>query len=65
MPGIPGIPGFGSPYVPTQQICNCNDPTTKETFVAPMCEQVGGRAMYQVFTGLDPVKQYMVRYTFH
>ncbi|KAK4223861.1 hypothetical protein QBC38DRAFT_447005 [Podospora fimiseda] len=64
-------PGFPYPYpyppigggVPLpkspKQMCNCNNPTTKETHVSPMCEQSGGQDQYRVFESVEPIKQHM------
>ena len=59
IPGLPGIPGFGGDFLP--QMCNCNNPSIKESAVEPFCTQAGGRDEYRIFLGVEAIKQHMVR----
>ena len=66
-PNFPGFggggsipwPGFGPGGPDIPQMCNCNNPATKETMVEPFCTQSGGRDEYRVFAGVEPIKQHM------
>ncbi|KAK0619507.1 hypothetical protein B0T14DRAFT_566351 [Immersiella caudata] len=63
-PGIPPFSGFGGGGTPWSgrglQMCNCNNPATKETMVEPFCTQSGGKDEYRVFAGVEPIKQHMI-----
>ena len=60
-PGFPSGPGGGGGIgFDLPQMCNCNNPSTKETVVEPFCTQGGGREEYRVFSGVEPIKQHMV-----
>ncbi|KAK3346870.1 hypothetical protein B0T25DRAFT_571975 [Lasiosphaeria hispida] len=58
-PGFPPGPGGGGISSDFPQMCNCNNPSTKETVVEPFCTQSGGREEYHVFSGVKPIKQHM------
>ena len=57
-PGLPGFPGIGGDLLP--QMCNCNNPSTKESVVEPFCTQAGGRDEYRIFLGVEAIKQRIV-----
>ncbi|KAM7210990.1 hypothetical protein V8F06_013621 [Rhypophila decipiens] len=65
--GIPAALCTGNSGVPLAfggdsnipQMCNCNNPSTKETIVEPFYTESGGRAEYRVFSGVEPIKQHM------
>ncbi|KAM7211856.1 hypothetical protein V8F06_012768 [Rhypophila decipiens] len=40
-------------------MCNCNNPSTKETSVQPFCTQAGGKDEFRVFSGVEQIKQHM------
>ncbi|KAK0721751.1 hypothetical protein B0T26DRAFT_673539 [Lasiosphaeria miniovina] len=58
-PFLGGTPPGGGIGKTATQMCNCNNPATKETSVQPFCEQAGGQDQFRVFEGVEPIQQHM------